>query len=363
MRIRELTEFVLILLVLFVFPSVAQQTAKQPTGKIVEASIPAPSLKGNLLGDPTEQKISIYLPPSYDSSPRKRYPVVYLLHSGGIGRMLWLRDEGFNILPVLNGLVSSGKAREMIVVAPNGRNAFNGSFFVNSSTTGNWEDHIFRDVVSYVDANYRTFARASSRGIAGFNMGGFGAVSIGMKHADVFGAVCALSPCCLGLEGEFLEPLPAWSDIATLKSKEEISKLPASPTSMTAGLPAISAAFAPNAENKPIYGDLLYREQDGKLVRDEAVAARWKAKMPLYLVDDYKANLLSMRGIFLDHWQNEKLSNIRIGTGLFSKALAERGIPHIFEIYRGDRHITKVRERMETRVFVFFSETLDFSAQ
>jgi S-formylglutathione hydrolase FrmB len=358
MRAQALLGFVLVSL--FAFPCAAQ-SSKQTAGKIVETTIPAPSLKGNLLGDATEQKISVYLPPSYDSSQTKRYPVVYLLHGLGIGRMLWMRDEGFNILPVLNGLISSGKAREMIVVAPNGRNAFNGSFFVNSATTGNWEDHISRDVVSYVDANYRTVARASSRGIAGFNMGGFGAISIGMKHPEIFSSISAFSPCCLALEGEFLEPLPGWSEVAKLTSKEDILKLPTSPPSMTPGLPAISAAFAPNAANKPIYGDLLYREHSGKLVRDEGVAARWKAKMPLYLVDQYKANLVSMRGIFLDHWQSEKLANVRIGTALFARALAERGIPHVFEIYAGDRHITKVRERMETRVFLFFSETLDFS--
>ncbi len=357
-----------LIVVLFVFlsfaaPAAAQQTAKQAAaGKFVEIKIPAPSLKGNLLGDATEQNISVYLPPGYDTSPTKRYPVVYLLHGFGFGKIVWIADEAFNVLPILDGLINSGQAREMIVVAPNAKNAFNGSFYLNSATTGNWEDYIFRDVVAYVDANYRTLARASSRGIAGHSMGGFGAVSIGMKHADIFGAIYALSPCCLGMEGEFLEPNPAWTEIGEFTSKEQFVSLPRTREKFwTRVFPALSAAFSPNVENKPIFGDFLYREQGGKLVRNEAVAAKWKAKMPLYLVDQYKSNLLSLRGIFLDYGQFEPNTHIVMATVNFSKALAEHGVPHTFEIYAGGDHGNKIKERLETRVFKFFSEKLDFS--
>lgn len=365
MSIRKRLVAVLFICAFCAFSSQAQQAAKLPAaGKIVEVKIPAPSLKGNLLGDAAERNISVYLPPSYDTSPTKRYPVVYLLHAFGFGKIMWIVDEGFNILPILNGLIGVGKVREMIVVAPNAMNAFNGSFYQNSATTGNWEDYIFRDVVGYIDANYRTLARASSRGIAGHSMGGFGAVSIGMKHADVFSAIYALSPCCLGMEGEFLEPLPAWTELSKVTSKEEILNVPRTPDKFwTRAFAAISPAFSPNAENKPIYGDFLYREQDGKLVRNEAVAAKWKAKMPLYMVDEHKWNLLALRGIFLDYGQNEQFTHIRIATALFSKSLAERGIPHTFEIYAGGDHRSKVKERLETRVFGFFSEKLDFSEQ
>lgn len=363
MEIHRLPTIAVILFLLLAAPAAPQQAVKTAfAGKHIATKLPAPSLKGNLLGDAVEQNVSIYLPPSYDTVPTRRYPVVYLLHSFGIGKVMWVADQGINILPILDALINAGKVREMIVVAPNARNAFNGSFYVNSAATGNWEDYIFRDVVSYIDSNYRTLARPSSRGIAGHSMGGFGAVSIGMKHADVFNAVYALSPCCLGMEGEFLEPLPAWAELSRFKSKEEFLSLPRTPDRFWArAFPAISAAFSPNAESKPIYGDFLYRELGAKLFRNEAVAAKWKLKMPLYLVDEYKSNLLSLRGIFLDYGENEQFTHIRIATALFSKSLAERGIPHTFEIYAGGNHGNKVKERLESHVFRFFSEKLDFS--
>jgi hypothetical protein len=83
--------------------------------------------------------------------------------------------------------------------------------------------------------------------------------------------------------------------------------------------------------------------------------------MPLYMVDENKQNLLKLRGIYLDYGQNEEFSHIRISTTLFSKALAERNIPHVFEVYEGGDHGNKIRERVETRVLQFFSEKLDFS--
>ena len=83
--------------------------------------------------------------------------------------------------------------------------------------------------------------------------------------------------------------------------------------------------------------------------------------MPLYMVDENKQNLLKLRGIFLDYGQNEEFSHIRITTTLFSKALSDRGIPHVFEIYEGADHGSKIRERLETRLLQFFSERLDNS--
>src|SRR5438067_12746368 len=88
---------------------------------------------------------------------------------------------------------AEGAIAPMIIVIPNGQDAYLGSFYVNSVTAGNWEDYIARDVVAYVDSHYRTVAGAEGRGIAGHSMGGFGALNLGLKHPDVFAAVYAES--------------------------------------------------------------------------------------------------------------------------------------------------------------------------
>ena len=56
----------------------------------------------------------------------------------------------------------------------------------------------------------------------------------------------------------------------------------------------------------------------------------------------------------------EEFSHIRITSRMFSDELAQRGIPHVFEVYRDGDHSSKVRERIETRLLPAFSRALDF---
>ena len=355
---------VLFLVAVLVPVAFGQATAPAGEGQLIETKVSAVSLKNNLLGDPTEQAVFIYLPPSYRTSPAKKYPTLYLLHgfTAGPGAFTNGGYQGMKLQTFMDEMIKSGKSREMIVVAPNGRNVYGGAFYTNSAVTGNWEDYISSDLIAYVDKNYRTLARAESRGVAGHSMGGYGAVMLGMKHPDVFSAVYALSPCCLGLEGDISEANPAWLKILRVTSRDQLKLQPQSFDEffMVAFL-ATAAAFSPNPAGSPFQVDFPFREKDGRVEKNEKAYARWKAKMPLYLVEENKTNLLKLRGLFLDYGQKEEFSHIRISTSLFSKALSENGIPHIFELYERGDHGSLIRQRFETRVVQFFSAKLDFS--
>jgi S-formylglutathione hydrolase len=333
------------------------------TSRLIEGKVSAPSLKDNLLGDPAEQSFSVYLPPSYDTSPAKRYPTLYLLH-GFLGtNKVWTTSVSFSLQPVMDEMIKSGKIREIIVVAPNGRNAYQGAFYTNSTVTGSWEDYIYRDLVQNVDANYRTIARAESRGIAGHSMGGYGAMSLAMRHPDVFSAVYSLSPCCFGMEGDFTAENPAWLKTLRLTTKEQLKTRPGSPDEFyQLAFVALSSAFSPNPQRAPFFLDFPYQERDGQLVKNESVMARWRAKMPLYMIDETRENLLKLRGIFIDYGEKEQFSHIRTTSQKFSNALAERNIPHVFEVYARGDHGNLVGERIKTRLLQFFSEKLDFES-
>lgn len=149
----------------------AQLPASAVAGQLVEVRINSASLKGNLLGDPAEQRVVVYLPPSYATSPAKRFPVVYLLH-GYTGTVETWTTNGYqrmNLRVVMDDLTKRGTAKEMIVVVPNGSNRYLGSFYTNSAVNGNWEDYLYRDVVTYIDGTYRTIAKPASRGVAAFD--------------------------------------------------------------------------------------------------------------------------------------------------------------------------------------------------
>lgn len=359
--------FVVVLAVAFASAGFGQQaTAPAAAGRLVEVKVSAPALRGNLLGDLTEQSVAVYLPPSYDTVPAKRFPTIYLLHGFTSNNKAWTTNgyQGMSLQPLMDEMIKSGKIREMIVVAPNGWNAYRGAFYTNSTVTGNWEDYMYRDLVQNIDANYRTIAKPESRGIAGHSMGGYGAVMLAMKHPDIFSSVYALSPCCLGIEGDMSSENPAWLKTIHLTSKEQLKPRPESLDEFfQIAFVAISAAFSPNPARGPFFVDFPYEERGGRLEKNESAYATWRAKMPLYLVDENKENLLKLRGIFIDYGQKEEFSHIRITSQLFSKALAERSIPHVFEVYEGGDHGNKIRQRLETRVLQFFSDKLENSRQ
>ncbi|MDQ3750453.1 MAG: alpha/beta hydrolase-fold protein [Acidobacteriota bacterium] len=360
------------ILIIFIFLSVVfpvrltfgqQVQSKESSGKLIELKVSSPSLKGNLLNDSIEQKVAVYLPPSYEISPTKRFPTLYLLHGFSDKIEHWTKGgyRGMSLQLMIDGLIKSGAINEMIVIVPNGRNNYLGSFYTNSTVMGNWEDYIFRDLVSYIDSNYRTMARAESRGIAGHSMGGYGAITLGMKHPDIFSAIYALSPCCLALEGDLSADNPAWSKSLKVSSRDVFKKEPESfDDFFTIVFISLSAAFSPAAQQSPLFVSFPFKEVERRLVPNEPAFSQFRSKMPLYQVEQYRESLLRLRGIYIDYGQNEEFSHIRIASRKFSNELTERGIPHTFEIYKDGDHSSKIKERIETRVLQFFSRTLDF---
>jgi S-formylglutathione hydrolase len=369
---------IILLLTLSSFVALGQQaTSPATTSKLVELKIPAPSLKGNLLGDPTEQPAYVYLPPGYESS-NKRYPTLYLLHGFTSNSSVWINGQyqGMRLQTLMDDSIKSGKVREMIVVAANGSNAYRGSFYTNSAVTGNWEDFIARDLVNYVDTNYRTIPRAESRGIAGHSMGGYGSVMLGMKHPEIFSAVYALSPCCLAMEADMSEANTAWVGVLQLTSKDQLSRPPRSfPEFFNIAFVALSAAFSPNPNRAPFFVDFPVEPKpgtctppaEGKLLtntpcvqKNAAVYAKWRSHVPLYIAESNKENLKKLRGIFLDYGEKEEFEHIRTGVKLLSSTFSELNIPHQFEVYADGDHGSLIRRRMETRVLTFFNDVLVF---
>ncbi len=139
--------------------------AQAPASRLVHDTVHSAALEGNKYGDSPNRSLLVYLPPSYASNPTKRYPVVYLLHGFTASEASWARGyAGFDIGRSTDSLVAAGAVREMIIVMPNALTRLHGSFYVNSSSEGGWDDFISSELVSYIDAKYRTLAAPRSRG-------------------------------------------------------------------------------------------------------------------------------------------------------------------------------------------------------
>src|SRR6202051_2950940 len=120
------------------------------------------ALEGNLEGDAVDRDVIVFLPPSYQKDEKRRYPVVYALHGYSIGAEQWTHE--IHVPQTIEGAFAQG-VQEMIVVLPDSKTIYNGSMYSSSVTTGDFEKFIWHDVVSYIDAHYRTIPNRTSRGL------------------------------------------------------------------------------------------------------------------------------------------------------------------------------------------------------
>ena len=163
------------------FPPRTYPPAPTQRGTVERVKVHGKSLEGNLEGDSADRDVSIYLPPSYKTKTKQRYPVVYLLHGYTDNDDNWFGAKHIFVdAPLAIDRAIANGAREMIVVMPNAYTVYMGSMYSNSAATGDWESFIVNDLVAYVDAHYRTIPGRASRGLSGHSMGGYGTIRIGM---------------------------------------------------------------------------------------------------------------------------------------------------------------------------------------
>ncbi len=127
-------------------------------------------------------KYMVLLPQDYETSENseKRYPVLYLLHG-----LL----QNYTVWPVM-GVPEYVKKYDLIVVMPDAGN----SWYINWSQSAegeynNWEDFIIYDVIHTVDQTFRTIPSREGRAINGLSMGGYGALTIGLRHPTMFSSI------------------------------------------------------------------------------------------------------------------------------------------------------------------------------
>ncbi|MBD0320943.1 MAG: prolyl oligopeptidase family serine peptidase [Gemmatimonadetes bacterium] len=328
----------------------ATPAARTPAaGQLLRDMVDAPSLAGNLLGDPARREALVYLPPGYSTSGR-RYPTLYVLH--GFDAPLAAFETGrLRIRAVMDSLIAARRAVPMIVVVPDARNAYGGAFYTNSPVAGNWADFVARDLVAHVDRRYRTLPRAAARGIEGHSMGGYGALTLAARHPGVFGAVYAASPCCFGPR-MMADLAPHWPAAMAIEDRSHLSAAGFYPRLIL----GLATALTPSPSRSPLFVDLPVRPgASGAL---EPAYSRWISQTPSSLVREHAAGFRRLRGIRFDAGTSDAFTHILPNLRELSAALDSAGIRHTFQAYPGD-HVSGLAPRFASEVIPFFSRVLD----
>jgi enterochelin esterase-like enzyme len=317
--------------------------AGAPQVIVEHIKVHSPAIEGNLEGESPDRDVIVYLPPDYNANPTKRYPVVYALHGYSISNEQWSHE--IHTPQTIEGAFATG-TKGMIIVLPNSESLHNGSMYSNSPTVGNFEGFIAHDLVAYIDSHYRTIANRDSRGLAGHSMGGYGTVRIGMKYPEVFGALYAMSPCCLSARGA--PPADMEKKLEAVTSKEQA----VAQDWFSRATLASAAAWSPNPKKPPLYLDLPTK--DGEAQPD--VIAKWAANAPLAMVDQYISNLRQYHAISFDVGDQDGL---RTDTAKLHDILDSYGVANHFELYSGT-HTSAVADRFQNHVLPFFGQVLSF---
>jgi enterochelin esterase-like enzyme len=346
----------------------ALKRPKGDPGTVVVLEHTSAILKDNPLGDPHVRKLAVWLPPGYDGSGKRRFPVLFDLvgfTGSGLAHVAW-KNFGYNLPERAARLAHEGKMGPLIIVFPDCFTALGGNQYVNSPAIGDYADYLTRELIPFVDREFRTLASREHRGCFGKSSGGYGAMLHGMKHARWWGAIANHSgdayfdfvywndwPNTLNELAKHRQPRRTPGPYDALKESRRKGlakgrddgrirrflesvwrkeKLSTAEGHALMNL-CMAATYDPD-DRAPNRFRVPFNLESG-----EPIAARWKQWRrhdPINLVKQCRAALASLKGIYIDcGWRDQY--HIHYGARLLSARLSAAGIRHTYEEF-DDNH-------------------------
>jgi enterochelin esterase-like enzyme len=346
----------------------ALKRPRGPAGRLVTLEHASALLADNPLGDPYLRQVQVWLPPQYDQlrgrGRGRRFPVLFDLvgYTGsGPSHTNW-RAFDENVPERAARLIHDRKLGPCIIVFPDCFTALGGNQYVNSSAIGPYADYLTREIIPFVDAEFRTLADRTHRGCFGKSSGGYGAIVHGMKYAKYWGAVGNHSgdayfdfvyrpdwPNTLDELAKYRRPRMTEGDLdvtalaATtepgiddgrvkrfLERVHRRDSLTSAEVHCLMNL-AMAATYDPDPD-APNGFRLPFTLDTGELI-----AERWRCWLrhdPINMVARYAKNLKTLRGIYIDcGWRDQY--RIHYGTRLLSLRLRAHGVRHHYEEFDG----------------------------
>ena len=350
----------------------ARKRPLRSPGTVVLCEHTSKVLADNPLGDPHVRKLAVWLPPQYDEAASRgrgrRFPVLYDLvgfTGSGLAHVGW-KPFGDNVAERAARLVHDRKMGPAILVFPDCFTCLGGNQYVNSAAIGNYADYLTREIIPFVDREFRTLADRAHRGCFGKSSGGYGAIIHGMRYPQHWGAIADHSgdayfdfvyrhdwPNTLNELAKYREPkrragpyealaeaprkgLAAGEDdgrvsrfLAAMWGKEKLSQAEGHAIMNV----CMAATYDPDPR-APLRFRLPFHLETGELI--EARWKRWLQHDPIHLVRRHARELRSLRGIYIDcGWRDQY--HIHYGTRILSQRLAAAGIRHTYEEF-DDNH-------------------------
>ena len=337
-------------------------------GRVIVLEHVSEVLKDNPLGDPHVRHLAVWLPPGYDGSGNRRFPVLYDLvgfTGSGLSHLNW-KPFGDNLPERAARLIGEGRMGPAIIVFPDCFTALGGNQYINSSAIGNYADYLTRELIPFVDGEFRTLASREHRGCFGKSSGGYGAVLHGMKYARYWGAVANHS-------GDAYFDVVYWNDWPNTLNELTKYRQPKRSEGRYEALRESRRKGLPEGKDDGRirrFLDAVWRKEklstgEGHVIMNLCMAAtydpdpkapngfrvpfnletgeplperwkQWRKHDPINLVSAHRANLKTLRGIYIDcGWRDQY--HIHYGARRLSARLSAAGVKHTYEEF-DDNH-------------------------
>jgi len=308
-----------------------------PRGRVATLPLTSELLRGNLLGDPHEREVAVYLPAAGDGKAMAGAGLPLLVDLAGftssaLAHANW-KNFGENLPERLDRLIAGGALPPVAVAMPDCFTRLGGNQYVNSTAMGPWEDVLIQEVVPLVERELGC-GGTGRRAVFGKSSGGYGAMVHAFRHAD-FWAAAACHSGDMAFELCYLPDMPSvlraldkkdGSIEAFITDFEAGPKFPGSDLHVLMSL-AMCATYDPDPT--AFCGVRLPVDRKTCEVIEDRWA-NWRKWDPVVIAESQAAGLKRLKGLWIDCGTWDQY-NLLYGARRLHRRLENHGVPHHYE--------------------------------
>ncbi len=312
--------------------------SRHPAGAVHRLGVESRLLRGNLLGDPADRIVDVYVPADSDGAGLPLLVDLVGFTAGGPAHTNWQAFRE-NVPERLDRLIGEAAMPPVVVAFPDCFTRMGGNQYVNSTAMGAWADFLIQEMLPAVEGRFAC-GGAGRRGVFGKSSGGYGAIVHALDHPDVWAAAAchsgdmAFELCYLPDMPDVLRALTkSEGNIEAWWKKFETARKPSDGALKTLNILAMAASYDPDPSQflglrLPVSADAC-----------EIIAERWAnwlAHDPVVKLQRQAEGLRRLKALYIDCGASDQF-NLVYGARRFKRRLDELAIPHRYEEF-DDNH-------------------------
>ncbi len=315
-----------------------------PRGTVQSFVLTSQAISNNMLGDPAERRIDVYIPHGHDGAGLPLLVDLVGFTAGGPKHTAWL-NFGENVPERVDRLIAQGQMEPCVIAFPDCFTRLGGNQYINSSAMGNWADFLLQECVPEVERRFGC-GGDGKRGVFGKSSGGYGSMVHALLYPDFWSAAASHSGD-MGFELMFaadfahtLRRLAKYENsIEAFIAGFEASRKVSGDDLHAMMMLAMAATYDPDPDS---YMGIRLPVTMDTCERIPEYWANWMRWDPLEMLDAHGEGLKSLKALYIDCGDVDQY-NLLYGARRMTRDLTRRGISHVYEEFPDNHSSTDYR--------------------